>query len=568
MEIFVELSLIIIVATIVSGIMRLLKQPLIMGHILTGLIVGPYLLNFVHSQETVETFAKFGISILLFIVGLGLSPKVIKEVGKVSIITGLGQILFTTLFGFLISRIFGYDIVSSIFIALALTFSSTIIILKLLSDKKDTQKLYGRISIGFLLVQDVAATFILVAVSALSTGESAATFAVTTLSKGIVITLILLLVASKVLPKLGDFFAKSQEFLFIFSIGWGLGLATIFYYIGFSIEIGALIAGVTLSVTPYSQEIGSKLKPLRDFFIIMFFVLLGAKMQINGAALLIIQAIVFSLFVLIGNPIIVMALMGLLGYKKKTGFMAGLTVAQISEFSMILILQGVDSNIIPSEILSLVTIVGLITIAGSTYMLLYAEKIYPRIAPYLSIFERKKTIGSTTDILGSYEVVLFGCNRVGYDFLKLFKKLGQSFLVVDYDPEIVKALQEEGYNAKYGDAEDGEFLDEINIGESKLIVSTIPDFETNEYLISKTRQISKDVILISISYDIDQALQLYDKGATYIILPHFIGGHFAAMLAAEHWFHMDRFTKQRENHIEYLLDRKKLGHIHPQKTHT
>lgn len=562
MEIFVELSIIIVIATILACIMRVLKQPLIMGHILTGLLVGPQILNLVHSFDTIETFSKMGISILLFIVGLGLSPKIIKDVGKVALITGLGQILFTTFFGYLIAMLFGYSIIHATFIAIALTFSSTIIILKLLSDKKDIEKLYGRISIGFLLVQDVVATLILLVISAFSNNQNAATTALLTGVKGILLTAILIFISAKVLPKFGSFFAESQEFLFLFSIGWGLGMAAVFNYVGFSIEIGALIAGVTLSVSPYSQEISSKLKPLRDFFIIMFFVLLGTKLTINDIKPLLFQAVTFSVFVLVGNPLIVMVLMGLLKYNKKTGFMAGLTVAQISEFSLILILLGLDYGYLDNQILSLVTIVGLVTIAGSTYLIMYADKIYPHIAKYISIFERKKPI-EEFDILGSYEVILFGANRVGYDFLKLFKKLGQSFLVVDFDPEIIKDLKKEGINCRYGDAEDTDFLEDLNLGDSKLVVSTIPDFETNSFLLNKIRSVSKEVIIILISYNIDEALKHYKEGATYVILPHFIGGNFAAMLAAEHWLHVDTFNLERDKHIKYLEERKRLGHKHP-----
>jgi Kef-type K+ transport system membrane component KefB len=566
MTIFVELSLILAIATGIAGVMRVLKQPLIMGHIITGILVGPQLLNLTSTEETIETFAKIGVAVLLFIVGLGLSPKIIRDVGKIAVITGLGQIIFTSLIGFFLAKAFGYDTTSALYIAIALTFSSTIIILKLLSDKKATEKLYGRISIGFLLVQDLVATIILVFVSTFSSGENALSLAGLTLFKGLIITILLTLISMYVLPKLGDFFAKSQEFLFIFSIGWGLGMATLFHYVGFSIEIGALIAGVTLSVSPYNQEIAAKLKTLRDFFIIMFFVLLGMKMAVDSIVSLIPQAAAFSLFVLVGNPLIVMILMGLLGYNKKTGFLAGLTVAQISEFSLILVLLGISVGHINDRVLSLITIVGLLTIAGSTYLIIYSEKIYAYLSPYLSIFERKKPV-KEFDILGSYDVVLFGCNRVGYDFLRIFKRLGQKFLVVDFDPEVIKELTRQGVNCRYGDAEDTEFLEELNLGETKLIISTIPDIEVNEYVLGKIKELNSEVTVILISSSIDDALSLYEKGANYVILPHFVGGHFAAALADKHWENHSELEQIKKVQIDYLNERKSLGHKHPHLAH-
>lgn len=563
MSVFVELSLIVVIATVIAGLMRALKQPLIMGHILTGLLIGPQLLNLAHSEETIDAFAKFGISILLFIVGIGLSPRIIREVGKVALITGLGQVIFTTFFGYLIAQSFGYSSTSSLYIATALTFSSTIIILKLLSDKKDTQKLYGRISIGFLLVQDIIATIVLIVASTASGSENLVTTMLLTLLKGVFLVIIFGLFSVYVLPRLEDFFAKSQEFLFLFSIGWGLGLATLFQMFGFSIEIGALAAGVTLSISPYSKEIESKLKPLRDFFIIMFFVLLGTEMSFENIRPLLMQGILFSLFVLIGNPLIVVVLMSLMGYNKKTSFRSGLTVAQISEFSLILVLLGLELGHVNQEVLTLVTIVGLVTIAGSTYMIIYSDKIYPHVTKFLNIFEKKHTIEETT-FIGTFEVVLFGCNRVGYDFLRLFRKLRQELLVVDFDPEVIKRLQkEEDIAVQYGDAEDAEFLDDIGIDDARMVISTIPDHDTNLFLLNRALKDNENTIVIMISYNIEEALDLYKKGATYVIMPHFIGGHFAAMLASENWLHIDRFHAERDKHIDYLKERKQMGHKHP-----
>ncbi len=168
MEIFVELSIIICITVLIAGVMRLLRQPLIIGYILAGIIVSPYFLDIVQSTETIKVFSQIGITLLLFIIGLSLSPRVIKEVGKVSLITGMGQIIFTSLFGFLISRLLGFSVTVSLYIGMALAFSSTIIIMKLLSDKKDLEKLYGKISIGFLLVQDIVVIILLMIISSFS----------------------------------------------------------------------------------------------------------------------------------------------------------------------------------------------------------------------------------------------------------------------------------------------------------------------------------------------------------------------------------------------------------------
>ena len=565
MEVFIELSIIIGITVLIAGIMKLLKQPLIIGYILTGIIVGPRLLNIISSTETISILSHIGIALLLFIVGLSLSPRVIKEVGKVSSITGVGQVIFTSLIGFFICKLLGFSIVVSVYVAIALTFSSTIIIMKLLSDKGDIRTLYGKISIGFLIVQDLIAIIILMVISSIPAGFNFANLVFGTILKGFGLLVLLFLVGIYILPKVTKIIAKSQEFLLLFSIGWCLALASLFHYLNFAMETGALIAGITLSLSPYRYEISSKMRPLRDFFVVLFFILLGSQMGFADVSLYIIPIIIFSAFILIGNPLIVMTLMGLLGYTKRNSFLAGLTVAQISEFSLILIALGVKVGHLSNEILSFVTAIGLITIAGSSYMIIYANKIYPHISKYLKIFERK---GSKVDEHkyhkeGIYDIILFGYNRIGYDLLESFKKIKKKFLVVDYNPETIISLAKEGTDCRYGDASDSELLNELNFSKAKMIYSTIPDFDTNILLINKIKECNKKAIIIVVSHQIDEAIELYDKGATYVIMPHFLGGRYASTLIEKHGLDFDKFLNEKITHIEHLRKRKQIGHEHP-----
>jgi Kef-type K+ transport system membrane component KefB len=382
MNVFLEISVIIMIATLLGGILRYLKQPLIIGYILTGIIISPYFLNLVSSNETLEIFSHIGIAFLLFIVGLGLNIQMFKEVGKASIITGLGQVIFTSIFGFIIAKLIGFPTTTSMYIAIALTFSSTIIIMKLLTDKGDTDKTYGKISIGFLIVQDLIVIFALLFISSISTGESIHTLIYSTILSLVGLLTVVALFTRYILSNIIHHIAKCEEYMLLFSIGWCFALSTLFYYFEFSIEIGALLAGICLASSPYKTHIESKIQPLRDFFLILFFVLLGSQMVFEDIGKYIFPIIIFSLFILIGNPLIVITLMKHLGYSHKTGFMCGLTVAQISEFSLILITLGITVGHIPQEILSMVTVIGLITIAGSSYLIMYSEKIFFWLSKY------------------------------------------------------------------------------------------------------------------------------------------------------------------------------------------
>lgn len=553
MTIFTEISVILVITLIVSIIMRLLRQPLIIGYILTGILVGPYALNILHSTEVLQVFSQLGISALLFIVGLGLNPKLIRELGVVSLMTGIGQVVFTAFFGYFIALALGFGTTPAIYIAVALTFSSTIIILKLLSDKGDVNKLYGRISIGFLLVQDLVATFALIAITSFANlqADSAITQEIAMLLlKGALPLIALFAIATYALPKLDTFIGKSQEFLFIASIAWGFGVSALYAQFNLSLEIGALIAGVSLSMTPYAHEVSSRLRPLRDFFIILFFILLGHHMVLSEWQSLLLPTFIFSSFILVGNPLIVFIILNLLGYNKRIGFFAGLTVAQISEFSLILVTLGYTVGHVGSSVLSLVTLVGITTIAGSTYLILYAEAIYKKLQYILSYLELRKNHKNKEkkDII--FDGILFGYRRTGPEFAHAFEKTDISYLVVDFNPTTIHRLKKMNTPCEYGDAGDLEFLQEVPLSTAKIIVSTISDFVTNELLVKTVRCINPEAIVLIIADNLEQAEALYRAGATHVIVPHYLGASFAAEMIIKNKFNKEQYQVLWQTHLD------------------
>ena len=561
MSVFIEISILLALTTIVTIFVKKLKQPLVVGYILSGIVAGPYIFNVLHSQHELELFSKVGIVLLLFIVGLHLNPKVIKEVGNVSLITGIGQVLFTSLIGFLLSLLLGLDTTAALYVAIALTFSSTIIILKLLADKKDLQKLYAKIAVGFLLVQDIVATLVLISVTVFTqeNGLSITQTIAVTLFKGTFILTALLLTNHFLIPKITKSIAKSQELLFLFSLAWGTGLASAFAFSGFSIEIGALVAGVMLSTTPYADEIASRMKPLRDFFIVIFFILLGSQLIITDIHSLLIPAIVLSLFVLLGNPVIVIVIMNLLGYNRKTGFMAGLTVAQISEFSLILASLGFRVGHLSQEVMSLITLVGLITIAGSTYLIIYSEKIFPHAKKLLQILELvKKKQNQKGSIEENYNAVIFGYDRVGHNFVSVLQAQNESFIVVDFNPDSIQRLAQQNIAYSYGDASDLEFLAELPLKKPKLAISTIPDYTTNKLILKGLLEKNKAVQFIPIAHTTHEAKKLYELGAAYVVIPHHLGAEFAANMIKRLQKEPDLYTQEREKHLAKLTKKYSL----------
>ncbi len=570
MDMFTELSIILFLTVLISAVMHFLKQPLIIGYILSGIIAGPVVFNIVQSADTFSTFAQMGITFLLFMVGLNLNFRVIGDVGKTSLLTGIGQVVFTSLIGYSIIRfLLGFSNITSIYLAIAITFSSTIIIMKLLSDKKDLEALYGRISIGFLIVQDLIAIFVLTLISSIQRGNSVTGFAFESVMKGVGSIIVLILISLYIFPHMTKLIAKSQEFLMLFAISWCFAVASVFSYLNLSIEAGALLAGISLSMTPNHYEISYKMRPLRDFFIILFFVLLGSQMVFASISQYIVPAILLSLFILIGNPLIVMTLMGLLGYTKRNSFLAGLTVAQISEFSLILIALGVKMGHLTGEIISLITLIALITIAGSTYMIIYSNQLYRLLSRYLTLFERpgKKIDEHKYHKDENYDIILFGHDDIGYDITTSLKKIKKKFLIIDYNPKVIINLFKEGYDCKYGDVNDTELLDELNFSKTKMVISTIPAIDTNLLLIRKVKDVNKDAIISVVAQQIDDALKLYDAGATYVIMPHFLGGRQASTLIENNQLSLSGFLNEKVAHIENLKLRKSMGHEHPKYIH-
>ncbi len=514
---FTELSLVIVIAAVVAMIMRFLRQPLIMGYILTGILVGPSVLKVVESKDAFETFSEIGIALLLFIIGLELSASVVKKLGKPVVITAFTLLITIGTLGYLITTAFGFKGNEAVLAGFALFFSSTIIIAKVLSDKRELTRLNGQIAIGVILIDDIIATFALLYVAA-QTGEPLNTTSLAFLIlKGIAFIGVLFLFGSQILPRVLKYVAKSQEQLFLFALAWGFGVASLMSAIGFSIEVGALFAGVALAHLPYAHQIGARLKPLRDFFIILFFISLGERLQLTNLAEGIIPALILSLVVLIIKPLAVMISLGLLGFTRRTSFKAGINLSQISEFSIILIVLAASAGLVDNSVSAIITLVAIITIAVSTYLMKYDNWIYAKIEERLRIFERK-VIKEEAHKSTDYSSILFGFSNGGEPLLDVLKNSKEPYLVVDYNPDSILMLEELEGPYIFGDITDVELLDEIPLEKAKLIINTTGDHAVNMALVRYITHRNKNAILICYSQTQEEAEELYKLGATYVVL--------------------------------------------------
>lgn len=550
-SIFTQLSLIIAVVAVVSLIMRLLRQPLIMGYIITGVIVGPVGFNIVQSHDVFESFSSIGITLLLFIIGLGLNAGVIKSLGKVALTTSLSIMLPLTGLGFGVSRMLGFSLTTSVILATALFFSSTIIILKVLSDSKELSRLYGQIAMGVLLIEDVIASIALVVVASINQGTSSNPTAVA-------VSILILKVAAVggglyiagrfVLPYVSKWFARSQESLFLFTIGWGLVIATLFDHMGLSHEVGALFAGVSLAGLPYATEMAARLKPLRDFFIVIFFVNLGEAFTIANIRENILVAHILAAIIVFGKPLLVLTSLGLQGYTRLTNFKTAIHLSQLSEFSIILVTLAASRGLIGQNTVALVALVAFISIGVSTYLMKYDDQIFAWLEKPLRHFERVTT-KEHAQRHPLYPIILVGYHKGGHEYLKTFREMKERYIVVDYDPEIIDHLEEQGVRHAYGDATDEEFLDEISAGRAKLVVSTMTDVATNQILLSYLRRHSQELSFICHANNYKEASDLYAGGASYVSLPHYIGSERISSFIKRHGLDHEALKNYRDKHL-------------------
>lgn len=563
-QIFIHFAIILSVAFIVSYITRLFKQPIVVGYIIAGIIVSPFLVKYGFSEEVIGIFSKFGIAFLLFTVGLHLNPKVVKEIGTASLLVGLGQMILTFALGFLVSKFaLGFNGTASSYIGIGLAFSSTIIVMKLLSDKGQLGSLHGKISIGILIIQDLVAVAALMFISSSTGAINLGSYAIKGFLSGAGLIVVIFFVGFFIIPRITSSVAKSQELLFLFSITWAFLLAGLFSYFGFSIEIGALLAGVILSVSPYSVEISSKIRPLRDFFLIIFFIILGFTFSASGIGAIIADALILSLIALVLKPIIIMFLMACFGYSNRTNFMVGVSLAQISEFSLIILALGVSVGHISANVLSTITLAGIITITFSTYMFIYAQGFYDKVYRFVSLFE-KKGLKKERKIEKDYDAILFGYNRIGFSILRSLRDIKKKYLVVDFNPDVVNDLQRLRIPIIYGDAYDIDLLRELPLEKTGLVISTLPDPETNVLLIETVKAVNPNAIIIVRAHSIEQALDFYKKGATYVLTPHFLGGEYLAGMIKDLKLNEKGYGDEREKHIKMLMERIKAGHDHPE----
>lgn len=526
---FFEIAAILSLATLLGILGQKLRQPLLIMFLAAGILAGPACFGIIESYEQIELLAHMGIALLLFIVGLKLDLNLIRTTGPVALATGMGQIVFTAAIGFVIALTMGMDPLSAAYVAVALTFSSTIIIVKLLSDKKEIDSLHGQIALGFLIVQDIAAILALVLLTTfgapIAEDQPAVAGALLIAGKGIGLLGVVAVLMKYVVAGLTRRLAHSQEMLTLFAIAWAVCFGAVSEWLGFSKELGAFLAGISLASTDYRDAIGARLTGLRDFLLLFFFIDLGARLEWSTVGSQVGASALFSGFVLLGNPLIVLVIMGYMGYRRRTAFLAGLTVAQISEFSLIVAALGMSIGHITQETMGLITLVGVVTIFASTYMILYSGPLYAFLSPALKLFERKEPYREAAidsgDKPGAADVIVFGLGAYGSGFAEYLLRHQRSFLGVDFDPVALEKWKARGVSVVYADMADPEIQEQLPFHQARWVVSTVRSKELNLGLLQRLRELGYD-IRVALTAASEKEAEAFEKAGARVVFRPFI----------------------------------------------
>jgi len=545
-----DLAVILILATILAMIAKSLKQPLIPAYVLAGLVIGPLVLGFVKNVELIQAFSEIGIAFLLFTAGLEISFRKIKEanIKKIALIAILQMVL---IFGiaFALKGFLDLTALQAAYIGVILAFGSTMVDIKLLADSGEIVTLHGRLVLGILLFQDLIA---IIAIVVFTTGGFALAPLAIAFSKLLGIVLFAMLLQKFVLGKIFRFAARSSELLFLSSLGVLFLFVILAFVSEISIVIGAFIAGVSLANSPFKIELESRISPLRDFFAILFFVALGMQIIFAGISTRIVLFIALLVGAFIVKPFVTFALLRFTGYRQKTSFETASSLAQLSEFSLIIGMLGVTLGVLDMSIFSTVILATIISMSITPYFIGYKEAAYKLFRYPLSLFKFLPTHEVLHyEATGKEETLLIGAHRVGGVFLRRLLKNKEKLLVVDYNPEIIKHLIDKKVPCIYGEITSPDLFSKIATNNLKTVISTIPNYRENAYILKVMKEKNPKARVIVTGARISETLKLYKKGADYVITPKILAGEELSKVITSQ---ENSIKKYKKMHLKNLKD--------------
>lgn len=518
-------------AVLIGIVFRFFGLPSIIGHVLTGFAIGLSGLISSPSVDILRLLASFGVTLLLFLVGLEMNWREIRKVGKEAVWLFLGQTVLLVIV-YLIFGLFAmkFTLLAAVLFSVAMTFSSTIVVVKVLSEKRELSDYSGRLSLGILLLQDILAIGLLIFLQNISGGVNVSAFGILFL-KLVVLILAVNVVGHFLISTLMKHMIKTAEDLVLFSLAW---LALVIFgsvkFLGVSAEVAGLLAGISLSTSWGHFQIISKIRILRDVFLTLFFVLLGFQVGLGGNVDWILVLILISMIIVV-KFLVTHLVARVVGLSGRNSILIGLNMTQVSEFSLVVMSVGLSSGLWNEPVVKAVTLAGLISMALSTVLLSRSAKLSVGIGKLSKLLFKFEGKNIQPRIEHKNHIVLFGGDRTGKSILSFLNKNGEEVVVVDFNPQVVSDLKNKGISVIFADATDPDVLELTNISQAKLVISTMKNVNDSLSLLSELKIKGVSVPVIADAESLSQAKELYESGAAYVMFPHYISGwHMGQMV--------------------------------------
>lgn len=569
----------ILAATILAFLSHFAKQPLLLAYIAAGVVIGPQIgFSFVKSQEDIAVIAEIGLILLLFMIGLEIDMKKLKESGKSLILSGIFQFIICVLLGLAFFPLLGFTFGGGQYDLLYLTaccaLSSTAIVVKLLYGKFELDTLAGRITLGVLVFQDLWAIVILGIQPNLANPEVLTILA--SFGKGGALVVMSLLISKYVLPWMFKSIAKIPELLLVVSLGWCAFICGVASWMNLSVEMGALIAGVAISTFPYNLDVIAKVISIRDFFVTLFFVALGMQVpnpldDLNVVGI----AFIVAAFLVVSRFLSVFPVLYSLKQGHRISLLPSINLANLSEFSLVIAALGLKSGHIGAKTLSIIIFVFVITSVLAPYMIKYNQSLQSGISAFLKRIGLKDAGGvvEAKEVEDSKDIAMLGFFRVASSLIRDIQESKSSketdstdlldkIVVVDFNPNVHAKLDGIGVKAIYGDISHMDTLHHAGIHDAKIVISTIPDTvlvgTDNLKMIKQIQSICPHAKIIVTAESASRALKMYAEGADYVFLPRILAAQHLIPVVRDLLNDKEKANQLKRDQMTWLQQREEI----------
>jgi Kef-type K+ transport system membrane component KefB/Trk K+ transport system NAD-binding subunit len=531
-ELIADITFSILFAWVLGLLAHFSRQPLILAYLVAGFFIGPFGMGWVKSQESIAVISELGLIFMLFMIGLEIDLKKIIRAGPVILFAAGGQLIGGCLLGILFFVGIGLSLGGGAFDALYLTvacaLSSTVIIVKVLYEKRELDTLPGRITLGVLVLQDIfAILFLAVQPSLANLQVSVIVISIARVGALVATALIL---SRYVLPKLFHQIARRPELILLGALAWCFLIGEIAEKLHLSREMGSLVAGVSLSTFPYALDVTAKVTTLRDFFITLFFVALGMTIPIPTGSVIAL-ALIIAAFTVVSRVVTTFAPLYLMKQGLRASLLPAINLAQISEFSLVVIQTGITAGHIKTETASAVSFAFVLLAVFSTFIMVRSGEITKGlIGPLKKIGLRDLDHAHHAE--GAHEgghgatnrIVILGFFRSASALMSQIERQNEALLeqitVIDFNPTVFRTLNERGVHVIYGDISNVDTLVHAGIGKAEMIILSVPDSllvgANNEKLVRHVRALNPTAKIVATADLLSNVNDLYAAGADYV----------------------------------------------------